>query len=623
MPPSTGRRIRPVRIASLDAIVRTAPDGSVYLRSPTPLGSYPTRIAEPLEYWADRAPDRVFLAQRDQAGAWRTLTYEEARAKVRCLAQALLARGLSADRPVAILSGNSIEHGLLALGCMYVGVPYAPIATAYSLQAREYSALGHVFGLLRPGLVFAAEGDRYERALRSVLSPDIELVVAAPITADLRATPFTELENTAVTDAVDAARDSVGLDTIAKILFTSGSTGRPKGVINTQRMLCANQEMIRSVMPFLTDDPPVLCDWLPWNHTAGGNHNFGLVLFNGGTMYIDEGRPVPGVIAATVRNLSDISVTAHFGVPRSYEMLMPYLRADEALRVRFFSKLKLLFYAAAGLSQRFFDELREMAIQTCGEEILWMTGFGATETAPFALSTGREGASSGLLGLPAPGLELKLAPVGAKLEARLRGPSITPGYWRQHELTRAAYDEEGFYRLGDAMRFVDPADPARGLLFDGRFAEDFKLSSGTWVSVGPLRAKFLAAAEGCAQDVVIAGPDREFVSALIFPNLAVCRGLSADLGDAAPVRAVLDHPDVRATFRAALDAVARGSTGSSTLVVRALLLEEPPSIDAREITDKGSINQKAVLEHRSVLVEELYASSESPRTISVSVHATT
>jgi feruloyl-CoA synthase len=623
MPSSTGRRIRPVRIASLDAIVRTTPDGSVYLRSPTPLGSYPTRIAEPLEYWADRAPHRVFLAQRDHAGVWRTLTYEDARAKVRNLAQALLARGLSADRPVAILSGNSIEHGLLALGCMYAGVPYAPIAPAYSLQAKEYSALGHVFGLLRPGLVFAAEGDAYERALRSVLSPDIELVVAAPITTTRRATSFAELESTPATDAVDGARDSVGLDTIAKILFTSGSTGRPKGVINTQRMLCANQEMIRSVLPFLADDPPILCDWLPWNHTAGGNHNFGLVLFNGGTLYIDEGRPIPAGIVATVRNLSDISVTAHFGVPRSYEMLMPYLRADEALRRRFFSKLKLLFYAAAGLSQRFFDELREMAVQTCGEEILWMTGFGATETAPFALSTGREGASAGLLGLPAPGLELKLTPVGAKMEARLRGPSITPGYWRQDELTRAAYDEEGFYRLGDAMRFVDPNDPAKGLLFDGRFAEDFKLSSGTWVSVGPLRAKILTAAEGCAQDVVIAGPDRPFVSALIFPNLPLCRALCVDLGDAAPVRAVLDHPNVRTKLRAALDEVARGSTGSSTLVGRALLLEDPPSIDAREITDKGSINQKAVLEQRSALVEELYGSSPSPRTICVSVHATT
>jgi feruloyl-CoA synthase len=613
-----GRGVRPVRLAPIATIVRFDADGSVYLRSPAPLGSYPTRITEPLEYWADHAPDRIFLAQRDARGAWRAVTYRQARAKVRALAQSLLDRGLSSDRPVAILSGNGIEHGLLALACMYAGVLYSPVAPAYSLQAREYTALRHVIGLLRPRLVFAAEGDQYERALRSVLSPDIELVVVARPSGALRATPFAELEHATATTALDEARDAVGPDTIAKILFTSGSTGQPKGVINTQRMLCSNQQMLRSVLAFLTDEPPILCDWLPWNHTAGGNHNFGLVLFNGGTLYIDEGRPTPAGIEATVRNLRDVAVTAHFGVPRSYEMLLPYLRADEPLRRRFFSRLKLLFYAAAGLSQPFFDELREMAVQTCGEEILWMTGFGATETAPFALSTGSDGASSGVIGLPAPGLELKLAPIGSKMEARLRGPSITPGYWRQDALTRAAFDDEGFYRLGDAMRFVDPGDPAKGLLFDGRFAEDFKLSSGTWVSVGPLRGKILAAAEGYAQDVVIAGPDRAFLSALIFPNIGLCRELCPDLGGDAPVRTVLDRPEVRARLRGGLDDLARDSTGSSTLVARAVLLDEPASIDAGEITDKGSINQKAVLENRSALVEELYAPSASPRVICVS-----
>lgn len=628
---TASRRVRPVRIAPIASIVRTAPDGSVYLRSPTPLGPYPARITDKLDEWASRAPDRIFLAERDPGGAWRTVTYEEARAKVRSLAQALLDRGLSGDRPVAILSGNGIDHGLLALACMYVGVPYAPIAPAYSLQAKEFAALGHVFNLLEPRLVFAADGAAFERAIGSMLSPDIELVVSGRAAGDRRATAFAALERTNVTAAVDRARDAVGPDTIAKILFTSGSTGRPKGVINTQRMLCANQEMIRSVLTFLRDEPPILCDWLPWNHTAGGNHNFGLVLFNGGTLYIDEGRPVPGLIEATVHNLRDVAVTAHFGVPRSYEMLMPHLRADEALRRRFFSRLKLLFYAAAGLSQRFFDELRDMAAQTCGEEILWMTGFGATETAPFALSTGSEGASSGLLGLPAPGLELKLARVGSKMEARLRGPSITPGYWRQDDLTRAAFDDEGYYRLGDAMRFVDGADPAKGLLFDGRLAEDFKLSSGTWVSVGPLRAKFLAAADGYAQDVVIAAPDREFVSALIFPNMRLCRGLcppgpdtrtGPGVDDVAPPQAIVGHPAVRAKFRAALDELARQSSGSSTVIARAILLEEPPSIDAQEITDKGSINQKAVLLNRAALVEELYALSPPPRILHVTISLT-
>ncbi|MEP7305529.1 MAG: feruloyl-CoA synthase [Acidobacteriota bacterium] len=597
------------------------------MQSPTPLGPYPTRITDRLDHWADRAPDRIFLAERGKAeggqrpvaDAWRTITYAETRAQVRSLAQALLDRGLSSEQPVAILSGNSIDHALLALACMYAGVLYAPISPAYSLQAREYGALGHVFDLLRPRLVFVADVGAYERALRSVLRPDIEVVASSP--GSLAAVAFTDLLKTAATSDVDAACRRVGPDTIAKILFTSGSTGRPKGVINTQRMLCANQEMIRSVLSCLDDEPPVLCDWLPWNHTAGGNHNFGLVLYNGGTMYIDDGRPTPDGIAASVRNLREIAVTAHFGVPRSYEMLMPYLRTDAVLRRTFFSRLALLFYAAAGLSQHFFDELREMALEASGEEILWMTGFGSTETAPFALSTGRDGAFSGLLGLPAPGLELKLTPVGSKMEARGRGPSITPGYWRQDELTRAAFDEEGFYRLGDAMRFLDPGAPGKGLLFDGRLAEDFKLSSGTWVSVGPLRARILAAADGLVLDAVIAAPDRDSVGALIFPHAHACRELAGDLGPDADMRSVLNHPAVREKFRDILDRLAQGSTGSSTLVVRAILLDEPPSLDAREITDKGSINQKAVLENRSALVDELYAASSSSRVIVAGVQS--
>src|SRR5688572_14683209 len=377
-------------------------------------------------------------------------------------------------------------------------------------------------------------------------------------------------------------------------------------------MLCANQAMIASVMRFLEEEPPVICDWSPWNHTAGGNHNFGLVLYHGGTLYIDEGKPTPALFEATVRNLREVPCTAHFAVPRLYEMLMPHLRRDPVLRATFFSRLKLLFYAAAGLGQRFWDELREVSVEACGEEILIMTGFGCTETAPFALSTGRGGAFAGMIGLPAPGLELKLAPVDSKLEGRVRGPNVTPGYWRDEALTRAAFDDEGFYRLGDAMQFVDPSDPGKGLLLDGRLAEDFKLSTGTWVSVGPLRSRILARANGYAHDVVIAGHDRAFVAALIFPNIAACR----DLCGASPEtseRDVLAHPLVAQMFQEAFDALARESTGSSTFVARAILLDEPPSIGAREITDKGSLNQKAVLAHRAAIVEDLYAAVPSPR----------
>jgi feruloyl-CoA synthase len=425
---------------------------------------------------------------------------------------------------------------------------------------------------------------------------------------------FRDLASTRATSAVDEAHARVTGDTIAKILFTSGSTGRPKGVINTQRMLCSNQQMLRAVFLFFQDAPPVLCDWLPWNHTAGGNHNFGIVLYNGGTLYIDEGKPTTAHFGATVRNLREIPCTGHFTVPRFYEMLMPHLQSDAVLRETFFRDLKVIFYAAAGLGQRFWDALRDVSIQACGEELLIMTGLGATETAPFAICTGLDGAFAGMIGLPVPGMGLKLTPAGEKLEGRVRGPNITPGYYKDAELTRAAFDEEGYYKLGDGMRFVDESNPARGLIFDGRLAEDFKLSTGTWVSLGPLRARILAAAGGLAQDVVIGAPDRDYVTALIFPNLTMCRTVGALDASASP-REVLAHPAVRTAFCRALEQLAKESTGSSTFVARAMLLEEPPSPEAREITDKGSLNQKAVLAHRAALVDRLYSDEPSPLVI--------
>jgi feruloyl-CoA synthase len=617
--------VRAVRITPSDTSVRRGADGAVYMQTSALLGAYQTRITDWLEHWALLAPDRTFLAQRHETGlaqpkrgesmrdGWRRLTYADALARVRTIAQALLDRKLSPNRPIVIMSGNGIDHGLLALAAMYVGVPYAPIAPAYSLQTEEYTALQRIFERIEPAVVFTDNGAAHERALRAVLTGRTELVVSGS-PGELRATPFAELEHASVTAAVDDARHQVTGDTIAKVLFTSGSTGRPKGVINTQRMLCSNQEMIRSVLAFLADEPPVICDWSPWNHTAGGNHNFGLVLCNGGTLYIDEGKPTPAHFATTLRNLREIPCTAHFAVPRLYEMLMPHLRSDAVLRQTFFSQVKLLFYAAAGLGQRFWDELRDLALQACGEEIMIMTGFGATETAPFAFTTGTLNAFAGMVGLPAPGMELKLAPVESKMEARVRGPNITPGYWRDEALTAAAFDEEGFYRLGDAMAFADPADPRKGLVFDGRLAEDFKLSTGTWVSVGPLRARIMAEAAGLVQDVVIGGQNREFVTALVFPNPHQCREL-AGAGADTPLPAVLAHPAVVARFNDVFNTLAVQSTGSSTFVARAILLEDPPSIEAREVTGKGSINQQAVLAHRAALVDEIYSVSPPPRVL--------
>jgi feruloyl-CoA synthase len=619
---SSARPVRAVNIADNQAEVRRASDGTIYMRSTRSIEPYPVRLTDRLEHWAAEAPDRVFLAQRpapvpgqapETVTGWRTVTYREALAQVRRLAQGLLDRGLSRDRTVVILSGNSLEHAMLALAAMYVGVPYAPIAPAYSLQATEFGTLRQVFDKMKPGLVFASEGALFERALTDALPSGTELAVFASAPASLPATSYANLQSPP-TPAVEAARDRVNGDTVAKVLFTSGSTGKPKGVMNTQRMLCSNQVMLRTHFGFLADEPPVLCCWLPWNHTAGGNHNFGIALHNGGTLYIDEGKPTPQLFAATLRNLREIPATAHFTVPRTYEMLLPHLRRDPVLRDTFYRNLKIYFYAAAGLGQKFWDELRDLSFDVCGEELAFVTGWGATETAPFAICTGPIGAKAGWLGLPVPGLEVKLIQVGSKREARVKGPNITPGYWGDDALTQAAFDDEGYYKTGDAMEFVDPADPGQGLVFDGRLAEDFKLSTGTWVSVGPLRARIIAQAAGLVQDVVIAGHDRNFASALVFPNIGRCRetaGLAADV----PAADVIAHASVRQRFQDIFDALAAESTGSSTFVTRAVILDVPPSLDAKEITDKGSINQKAVLQHRAATVEDLYADAPSERVI--------
>jgi feruloyl-CoA synthase len=603
-------------VSAPDVIVRTVEPGVVYVTDRRTLGTYPDRITAWLDDWAERAPDRPFLLERDAAGAWASVTYAEARRRVRALTQALLDRRLSPERPLVILSGNSISHGLLALGAMYGGIPYAPVSPAYSLQSRDLATLSRIEATMRPGLVFAADGAAFDRAF-GVFGADVEIVTSTATGLSRPATPFSELSLTKESPEVDDAHRAVGPDTVAKILFTSGSTGHPKGVINTQRMLCSNQSMLRAVFPFLSDEPPILCDWLPWHHTAGGNHNFGIALSNGGTFYLDGGRPTPEGIDTTVNNLREVAASAHFTVPRTYEALLPYLKADGALRSRFFSRLKCFFYAAAGLSQRHLDELQSLALETTGRHLLWVTGFGSTETAPFVMSSGSAGAHAGFVGFPVPGVALKLAAVGDKLEARVRGPNDTPGYWRDPTLSQAVLDEEGFYRMGDALRPVDTGDLSRGLMFDGRLTEDFKLSSGTWVSVGTLRARVLLHLAPYVRDVVIAAPDRPFVTALLFPDIAACRQRCDDLQPDALAAAVLAHPRVHETFRHLLIRLAADSRGSATRIARALPVDVPPSIDLGEVTDKGSLNQKAMLQSRAALVEELYAAAPSHRTIVV------
>ena len=571
---------RRVPLGAADVAVTRRADGAVLLRSPHALGPHPRNLTERLAHWARQDPARVLAAQRTAAGGWRTLSYAEAFARARRVGQALLERGLSAERPVAILSENSLEHLLVMLGALHAGVPCAPVSPAYSLLSTDHAKLRHVMALATPGLVFAQDEARYARAVEAAVPRGTEVL-------------FGSVPESEPTDRVDEAHARTGPDTIAKLLFTSGSTGQPKAVIHTQRMWCANQQMLAQSLPYLAEVPPVLVDWLPWHHTAGGSHNIGIVLYHGGTLYIDEGRPLPGLIEKTVRNLRDVGPTVYFNVPRGYEALLPFLRADEALRRSFFGRMGILQYAAAVLPQPVWEAYEALAVQACGERILWITGYGATETAPFAMSTNRGAARAGTVGLPVDGLEMKLVPVNGKLEARFRGPSITPGYWRQPELTRAAFDEEGYYRTGDALCFLDPADPAQGLAFDGRIAEDFKLTTGTWVSVGPLRAQVIAAGDPWVQDVVLAGHDRAEVCALVI------------------ARPGAKDPDLQRL----LDALAARSTGSSNRIARALLLTGPLSIDAGEITDKGSVNQRAVLRARADLVELLYAEPAAPQVL--------
>ncbi|MFN4360034.1 MAG: feruloyl-CoA synthase [Hylemonella sp.] len=608
----TSPRYRPVPFGVTRVTVREGAPGTRYVQAELPLGAYARRLSDFLVHWAETEPERSFMARRAQLGEgrtgdWQHISYAQALDAARRVGQALLDRQLSAERPVVILSENTLEHALLSLGCIYAGIPYCPVSPAYATVSQDYDKLKHVLATLTPGLVYAADGARYGKAIQATVGADVEVVLAQGSIEGRQTTPFATLRDTAAAPSVDAAMHAVRPDTIAKFLFTSGSTKMPKPVINTHRMWCANLQQITLSMPVIAEAPPIFVDWLPWNHTFGGNHNVGLTLMHGGTLYIDDGKPTAALIGETLRNLREIAPTLYFNVPTGFEMIAQAMKNDEVLRKKLLSRVRMFFYSGAGLAQPVWDSLHQTAEAEVGERIVMATGLGMTESAPSAMFTNSPNVKAGDIGTPVPGMTLKLVDVDGKTEVRYKGPNVTPGYWRSEQATREAFDEEGYLCTGDAVQWIDPNDIHRGLKFDGRIAEDFKLSTGTFVSVGPMRAKVIVTGAPYVQDVVLTGLNMKEVGALIFPSPA-CRSVSGLPADA-PWADVLASAPVRDRFQAVLNELARQATGSANRIARALLLAEPPSIDKGEVTDKGSINQRAVLKHRDALVQALHDGS--------------
>ena len=577
-------------------------NGIVYLKSLIELKKPSNRITERLIFWAETTPDHVFLAQKDDNGFWKKHTYAEVWVQVQIIAQYLLNNKVGPNNPIAILSGNSLEHALISLAAMHVGIPYAPINPAYALRSTDYLKLRHCIDILSPGLIFVQDGLAFDEAIRNV-APN--LPVMAVMNHSENSISLDSVLETEVTTAVLAAFNAIGPTTIAKILFTSGSTGKPKGVINTHRNITTNWQQITQTFPFIENGGLTLIDWLPWNHTFGGNHNFGLTLFNGGSLYIDEGNPTSEGVPFTVQNLRTIAPTVYFNVPRGFEELIPYLKEDAELGKMFFSQLKMCFYAGASMPQHVYDELVALSIKTTGKRILISSGLGMTEASPSALFNTEYYSCSGRVGVPVPGLEVKLVPDGDRIEVRFRGDNITSGYWRDPIASAKVFDEEGYYKTGDAVKFVDVEIPNEGLIFDGRLEEDFKLDSGTWASVGALREKLIKAGNGLIKDAVITGHDRSFLGAIIFLDLVYCAkfvGSDKNLN----LETLHNANELVDALQQLMDHMAEQDTGSSTTIRRVVLADFVPSSEKGEITDKGSLNQKAILWQRQTVVQKIY-----------------
>ena len=594
----TAAPFKPLPQKPADVTVEKTADGTYYVRSNHPPGAGPRSIAHLLAERAAQHPDRPYILQREpNHGPWRGPTYGEAKRAADGIAQWLLDHGLTNADSVMVLSANSVEHALVMLGCYTAGVPIAPISPAYSLISSDHAKLKHCFATVKPKVVFAQNSAMFARAFETLKAQDPSLLFVT-VDGEAGTTPLSDLVNTPPTAAVEASRETLNHSTVAKYLFTSGSTGMPKGVPQTHGMFAgviAGGEGLR-VEPSDPNDPPQSLEWMPWSHISAGNIGFNGVMWAGGTVHLDEGKPIPGMFETTIKNLYEISPMGFGSAPVAFGMLAEAMERDPVLRRSFFKNLRSMGYGGATLSSDVSDRMQALAVAETGMRIPLTTMYGATETQGITVVhwiTERVG----LIGLPLPGITLKLVPNGSKLEVRVKGPTVTSGYHNDPEKTAAAFDEEGFYKLGDACRFLDPDDPSQGLVFDGRVTEDFKLDSGTWVSVGTLRPDLVAACTPFAFDMVIAGQDRPFVGALIWPSPAALPTLGSD-----PIAKLTE------VLKDRIAGFNQTAGGGSRRIGRFVIMTEPPSIDGGEITDKGYVNQRATLERRDALVKALYAS---------------
>jgi len=598
-----------VNFAARDLAVENRADGSIILQSNIPLGPYPQQLSDYLRQWANSDPERKFLVERDPAGAWRSISYGAAVAAANNISQALIDLGIGPienkpSHPVVTLGSNSIEMGLLSLGAMQIGVPFAPISPSYSLMSEDFGKLKYIIDLIDPALVYVPEAEPFRKALDKVMGPKVQLVSGDGAPGFL---PFKNLTSNTPGPEVGQAYAKVGGDSIAKYLFTSGSTGMPKAVITTQRMLCSNATAVCQLLPVLEDHPPIIVDWLPWNHVAAGNLNFGVILRSGGTYYLDMGQPKPGQFETTINNLKDIQPTFMQNVPLVYERLAPYLEEDDAFARHLFGKMDFMLYAAAPMPAPVQQRLDAVSANAIGKRIPFISSLGATETAPACIMCHWPSEAPGNLGLPMPGTDIKLAPIAGKMEMRVKGPNVTSGYLGNGEATKEAFDEEGFYCMGDAVKFVDPDKPDEGLQFDGRISENFKLTSGTWVQTGEVRVGALTAISPLGQDAAVAGDMRDEIGLLLFLNQAEC-AKAFDLPAETSLQELAANPELQARLAEKLAAHNSEQKGSSRRISRLMIMTEPPSVQDNEITDKGYLNQMATLTARQALVEQLYES---------------